>query len=179
MKDERIVTLVKRGEKERYGVVVERYEGALGRYIGHLINQRGEEVEDLVQETFIRAYENLEGFEEGKKFSSWIYRIAHNLAVDYMKKKKVATEGMGEEEWREIEDGIDIEKEMIEEGEKKILVEAVKRLERGHKEMLLLFYVEEKSYDEIGEILRISKSNVGVRLKRAKEKLKILLDNKV
>ena len=78
MTDEEIVRLVQLGEKEKYGEIVERYERQLLIYVRRLINQREEEVEDLVQDVFISAYVNIQGFDHKLKFSSWIYRIAHN-----------------------------------------------------------------------------------------------------
>jgi len=179
VKDERIVSLVKKGKKEEYGRLVEKYEKSLERYISHLINQKGEEVEDLVQDCLIKAYENLEDFEERKKFSSWIFRIAHNLVVDYFRKKRLKTERIGEETWNEPEDGLNIEEEFIKGIERGEVYKAINKLEIEEKEILVLFYDEEKSYEEIGEILRINKSNVGIRLMRSKEKLKKLLDNKI
>ncbi len=91
MTDEEIVVLVQKGEVENFGLIIDKYQRKLFWYVKNLINQADGEVEDLVEEVLIKAYQNIQGFETDKKFSSWIYRIAHNLAVDFMKKSKLKT----------------------------------------------------------------------------------------
>ncbi|HAP38046.1 TPA: hypothetical protein DCQ19_04180 [Candidatus Shapirobacteria bacterium] len=173
MTDEKIVELVRDGDKEKYSEIVERYEKKMFYYIKRMINQADEEVEDLVQEVLVAAYENLAGFDTKKKFSSWIYRIAHNKAIDYFKKKKMNIDvdiGENEEYWMSkgrLPEDIEIDRQ---EGEE--LRKAVNGLEMKYREVIWLYYFEEKNYDEISDILRIPTSNVGVLLFRAKEKLK-------
>ena len=173
MTDEKIVELVRGGDKEKYSEIVERYEKKMFYYIKRMINQADEEVEDLVQEVLVAAYENLAGFDTKKKFSSWIYRIAHNKAIDYFKKKKMNIDvdiGENEEYWMSkgrLPEDIEIDRQ---EGEE--LRKAVNGLEMKYREVIWLYYFEEKNYDEISDILRIPTSNVGVLLFRAKEKLK-------
>ena len=173
MTDEKIVELVRDGDKEKYSEIVERYEKKMFYYIKRMINQADEEVEDLVQEVLVAAYENLAGFDTKKKFSSWIYRIAHNKAIDYFKKKKTIIDvdiGENEEYWMSkgrLPEDIEIDRQ---EGEE--LRKAVNGLEMKYREVIWLYYFEEKNYDEISDILRIPTSNVGVLLFRAKEKLK-------
>jgi RNA polymerase sigma-70 factor (ECF subfamily) len=173
MTDEKIVELVRNGDKEKYSKIVERYEAKMFYYIKRMINQADEEMEDLVQEVLVAAYENLAGFDTKKKFSSWIYRIAHNKAIDYFKKKKMKINvdlGEKEEYWErggKLPEDIEIDKQDGEE-----LRKAVNSLEIKYREVIWLYYFEDKNYDEISDILRIPISNVGVLLFRAKEKLK-------
>lgn len=173
--DEGIVRKVQKGEIEAYGEIVKRYDKLLFRYIKRVTNQQNEEVEDLLQDTFVRSYENIQGFDTKKKFSSWIYRIAHNICIDHFRKKRlIKLDIEDQEEWlgsgeKLIED-LEIEKE-----DKKRVVEAVEKLELKYKEVIVLYYFEEKSYEEISDILHIQTSNVGVILKRGKEKMKKLI----
>jgi len=174
--DEEIVSLVILGEKERFSELMERYEEKLVRYVAFLLNKKTEDTEDLVAETFIKAYQNLPGFEKDKKFSSWIYRIAHNLVIDYFRKNKIKEKKLLEEEWQEIGDELLIEDEIIKIEEKEKLGKALGKLNLEEKNLVRWFYFEEKGYEEIGDILRISIGNVGVKLNRAKKKLKKLME---
>jgi len=173
--DEEVVKKIKKGNSEFYGVIVERYQAPLTRYVRRVVNQTEEEVEDIVQEVFIKGYENIQGFEESKKFSSWIYRIAHNLCIDFFRKNKpVINISEDSEELFESNEKL-VEELAIEKEKKEKVTWAVESLELKYREVVLLFYFEEKSYDEIGDILRTNTSNVGVLLLRAREKLKKLI----
>lgn len=175
MTDEEIIRLVQKGQSEKYGEIVKRYEKAIGRYIKRVINQAEEEVEDLVQETFVKAYENIQGFDTKKKFSSWIYRIAHNICIDYFRKKKPLSLNVEEQEETLVSSEKLIEELEIENEKKRQIQKAVEKLDIKYKEVVLLYFFEDKSYDEIADILRTNTSNVGVLLNRAKEKIRKLL----
>lgn len=173
--DEEVIEKVKRGNGELYGIIVEKYQSLMSRYVRRVINQTEEEVEDIVQDVFIKGYENIQSFDHTKKFSSWLYRIAHNLCIDYFRRKRPIT--------TVIEDGDEllesgeklIEELAIEKEKKEGVIKAVEKLELKYREVVLLYYFEEKTYEEIGDILHTNTSNVGVLLLRAKEKLKNLL----
>jgi RNA polymerase sigma-70 factor, ECF subfamily len=179
--DEEIVKLILKGNKDKYADIIERYEAKLFGYIKHLINQSNDEVEDMLQEVFISAYVNLQGFDTKKNFSSWIFRIAHNKAVDYFKKKRplvvINKPEKEEDDWIEnmpsrdkLYEEIEIEKEQNREIRK-----AVEKLELKYRETIILYFYENKSYEEISDILHIPTSNVGVILHRAKKELKKIL----
>lgn len=176
MNDEEVVAEVQTGNVEKYGEIISRYQGKLYGYLKNLTNQKEEEVEDLVEEVLVTAYINLQSFDSKKKFSSWIFRVAHNKAIDYFKKKKIKTTYIedGEEiignEHKLLEE-IEIEKEDF-----KKLNEAVERLELKYREVILLYFFEDKSYEEISDILHIPTNNVGVMLYRGKQKLKKILN---
>ena len=174
MTDEEVAQQVQNGQKEQYAEIVERYEGKLFGYIRKLINQPAEEVEDLLQEVFISAYVNIKGFDTHKQFSSWIYRIAHNKAIDYFKKrrfKKVTALDEDNEEWIVTKEKLQEELE-IETEERKRIKQAIRALDWHYKEVITLYFFEEKSYEEISDILHVPTTNVGVLLHRAKSKLK-------
>jgi RNA polymerase sigma-70 factor (ECF subfamily) len=175
--DEKIVKLIQCGEKEKFGEIIKRYQGRLFGYIKNLINQNNMEVEDVVEDSLISAYENLNGFDTSKKFSSWIYRIAHNEAIDYFKKKRIKSEEIdSRDEILETRNEKLIEELEIEKEEKKMVAGAIENLELKYREVVLLYYFEEKSYEEISDILHIPVSNVGVLLFRAKIMLKKILE---
>lgn len=174
--DEKIIKIIQDGDKEKFGEIIGRYQGRLFGYIKNLINQNNMDVEDVVEDTLVSAYENLNGFDTTKKFSSWMYRIAHNKAVDYFKKKRLKTEDI-EDKSETLKTGKEklIEELEIEKERKIMVTKAVKSLELKYKEVILLYYFEDKDYGEISDILHISVSSVGVLLYRAKEKLKKIL----
>jgi len=166
---------VQEGQGGEYGEIVNRYEKAMGRYIKRVTNQSFEEVEDLVQDTFVKAYENIQGFDTKKKFGSWLYRIAHNICIDYFRKKKPISLNVDEQEETLMSNEKLIEELEIEKENKKMMITAVEKLNLKYKEVVLLYFFEDKSYDEIADILRTNTSNVGVLLNRAKTKLKQIL----
>src|SRR5690606_26751864 len=86
MTDEHLVEAVRGGEERAFMYLVQRYEGKLFAYIMRLINHRDDAC-DITQDVFLKAYRNLHRFDTERKFSSWIYRIAHNESVNWLKKK--------------------------------------------------------------------------------------------
>lgn len=175
MTDEGVVKKVQSGEVEIFGELVKRYENKLRRYVGHIINRQGEEVEDIVQEAFIKVYENIQDFEAERKFGSWIYRITHNLCIDYFRKYRAGEKINEMEDWLESGEKL-IEELAIEAETKKGVAQAIEKLDVKYKEIIVLYYFEDKSYEEISDILHIPTNNVGVLLFRAKEKLKKLYE---
>jgi len=84
--DEAIAILVQNGESEAFGMLVERYEEKLMRYARKFLRDP-DDAKDIVQEVFIKAYENIQSFDASRRFSPWIYRIAHNEFVNGIKKR--------------------------------------------------------------------------------------------
>lgn len=134
------------------------------RYASHLTGEENN-AEDIVQEALIKAYTNLNGFDTKKKFSSWIYRIVHNEAMNLFNKHKRQVPLYEEVDF---DSGINIEDDYI----KKELTDhagnCLNQMVPIYREPLALFYLEEKSYEEISDILRIPVGTVGTRINRAK-----------
>ncbi len=172
--DEEIVILVKK-DKEAYAEIVERYQKKLLRYANYLIKDN-HKAKDVVQETFIKAYINLNSFNTKQNFSNWIYRITHNLAINEVKKyqKELSLiDNIESDEHQKIQD--DLEREEIIKEVKLCL----NNLPLIYKEAITLYYLEEKSYDEISDILRIPGGTVAIRINRAKIILKKLCQKKL
>jgi len=125
--------------------------------------------QDVVQESFIKAYINLNGFNVNKKFSSWIYRIVHNEAMNLMIKNK---NQVPLEEDIDFDSGVDIEEDLIKKEMIEHTLSCLKKLPSMYAEPLALFYLEEKKYEEISYILRVSTGTVGTRINRAKKLMK-------
>lgn len=176
--DEELVELVCFVNKELYTEVVRRYQTKLFRYANYLV-QNEAKAADVVQEAFIKAYINLRGFDTKRKFSSWIYRITHNEALNTIKRYKKELL-VGESWWFQALPGK--EKSAEEDFEalelKETLTLHLNKLAVKYKAPLAMFYLEDKSYREISHILRIPISTVGVRIKRGKERLKTICQKK-
>lgn len=117
----------------------------------------------------IKAYINLNGFNIKKSFSSWVYRILHNEAMNTLKKYKRETA---------LPDGFDVadpehfELELSKEETVRMVRKCLRKIPVLYAEPVALFYLEEKAYDEIGDILRIPTGTVGVRISRAKKAMR-------
>lgn len=174
--DESIAFHVQKGATEQFGTLIERYEQRLMRYAKKFLLGT-EDAEDLVQETFIKAFTNIRGFDVKRKFSSWVYRIAHNEFINALKKKHRAPLFFFDPDVlfphpvsKENPDH-DINKKEV----AATIEQGLERLKPHYREILVLYYIEELSYQEIADILRIPVSTVGVRLRRGRDALKKII----
>lgn len=170
LSDEEVVEFVRTKDKEAYAEIIRRYQAKLLRYASYIMadNQMGA---DVVQEGFIKAYVGLKGFNTKRKFSSWIYRIVHNEAMNMFGKHR-KQQSINEE--TEFDSGINLEDEFIKNelvGRTKHCLEQMPII---YREPLSLLFLEEKSYEEISDILRIPIGTVGTRVNRAKAIMKKL-----
>ncbi len=172
--DEQIVDLVIK-DKEMFGVIIDRYEKRLKNYLLYLTKDK-EKINDIVQNTFIKAYVNLNSFNKKMKFSSWIFRIAHNEAINLLKKESFF-KPLNFNLFINLKDNKNDAEEILNEETKIMVKKCLDQLTFDYREIVVLYYFEEKSYEEISDILRISVSNVGVKLNRAKKKLKKICQN--
>ncbi len=172
--DESLVARVRAGESEPYGELIQRYEGKLGRYIRKFVPNQAEQ-EDVLQDVFIKAYRNLNGFDVERRFSPWLYRIAHNEALNHIKKHKREPLIIDEHEWEVADERLDLSREMDHTFTRETMAAALGQLKSKYREPLVLFYFEERTYEEISEILRLPRNTVGTLISRAKSQLKSLL----
>lgn len=162
--DEQIVDLVRTEDKELYLEIVLRYQKKLLRYAINLIQDKSK-AEDAVQESFIKAFVNLNSFNIKMKFSSWIYRIVHNQVMNIFNKSKrelPLLDNVDFDSGKNIE--LDLSKKEIQERVNK----CIDKMSIMYSEPLSLHYIEERSYEEISDILRLPVGTVGTRINRAK-----------
>lgn len=172
--DEQIVVQVRESNKELYGEIIRRYQTKLSHYLRKFIHDH-DELEDVLQDVFIKTYRNLYDFNAEKRFSPWIYRIAHNEAVNHLKKYRKESISLDDVEWEIIDEKIN-EKEKIDSKILKAKVEnALSKIKDKYREPIVLHYFEQRSYDEISEILRVPRNTVGILIMRGKKILKELL----
>ncbi|MFZ2188086.1 MAG: RNA polymerase sigma factor [Candidatus Moraniibacteriota bacterium] len=172
--DEEIVEKVQSVDKESYGYLMERYQSKLLRYANNLVKDE-HRAKDIVQEAFIKAFINLNGFNPKKKFSSWIYRIVHNEALNVLKKYHKESPMLEDFDFESAEN---LEKDFSQ----KEITEAVGRcllkIPVLYSEPLALYYIEERSYEEIGDILKLPQGTVATRISRAKLLMKKVCQKK-
>lgn len=171
--DEELALLVQNGDLEKFGLLMERYQAKLFRY-GKKFLSSEDNIEDVVQDVFIKTFQNIKSFDTKQRFSPWIYRIAHNTYVNAIKKSSVGPMYIFDFDTllshTVTEDPIVREREQKE--IKEIVDKGLSEIEPKYREILVLYYIEDLSYKEIAEILRIPVGTVGVRIMRAKEILK-------
>lgn len=166
-------------DRESFSVLIERYEAKLNRYLLRLGVYAFEDRQDVLQDIFIKVYRNLNAFDTKLSFSSWIYRIAHNEAMSWFRKKSVRPEHFLVPDSNAILEQIaggtlSEELHMAQETSKEIQ-DALAVLDQKYRTILLLRFFEEKSYEEIADILKIPVGTVATLLHRGKEQLRIVL----
>jgi RNA polymerase sigma-70 factor (ECF subfamily) len=168
--DLELVQKVLRGEIQAFEKILNRYEQPIMRYALRLLNYHQQDAEDVTSETFIRAYQNLASFKQHLSFSSWLYRIAHNQAVNLIKKKSKTLLIDLDQFWFLLgpkEDQFPYGKQDLE--------NVLKQLSPEDRSLLILFHLEEKSLKEISDIYKLSQNTVAVRLRRARLKAKKII----
>jgi RNA polymerase sigma-70 factor, ECF subfamily len=174
--DSAVVTSFLNGEERAFTELVERYQTRLLNFIYRTIGDR-DRAEDLVQEVFIRVYRHLHRFDRSKKFSTWVYTIASNLAKNELRNRSrnplvlFQTMRQGDEEERplEFEDSTTRPDDLFRKRHLRELVElTVARLPAHHREVFVLRELEGKSYEEIAEITDCNLGTVKSRLNRAR-----------
>lgn len=169
-------------EPDAFGALIEKYESKLLRYLTAFTNLDRESAEDILQETFIKTYRNLNGFNQTMTFSSWIYRIARNEALNYIKKHKnkhVSLEADDDDSVALINilaSDEDIHLKVSNDETAGKVRDVLKLLREDYREVLVLKYLEDYDYNEISAILKKPIGTVGVLIARAKEKFKQLAE---
>lgn len=168
-------------EPDAFRYLVERYDDKLLRYIRRTMFVNKEEAEDILQEVFIKVYENLNGFNPKYKFSSWIYRITYNTSISFYRKNNKYqghdSVDAKDKKIKELVGDIDLEAGLIREHDAMSVQSALKHLDEKYRTALVLKYLEELDYEEISEIMHIPSGTVGSLINRGKKIFKDLLTN--
>lgn len=176
MSDEEVVTMTLK-EKAFFSHIVLRYEDKLASYVRRLGVRNEEDMKDVLQDIFIKVYKNLNGFDTSLSFSSWIYRIAHNEAISWYRKKNVRPEGHLVDSGEDILQIISSSEETADmQFDARVNAEEVHKalssLDLKYKDPLILRFFEHKEYEEISDILKIPPGTVGTLIYRGKQELK-------
>ena len=172
--DEQIVVLTLKNQ-DYYLCLMKRYEAKLLNYILKISNINREDAEDILQEVFIKAYQNLNDFDLNFKFSNWIYSIAHNATISAFRKKKVRPQTVS---WEDkdlnniLESTLDVENTSLQKLTYKQILKIINQLPLKYKDVLILKFVEGKDYREISDILHKPMGTIATLINRAKKSLK-------
>ncbi len=177
--DEELVASVLDGEVDLYGEIVTRYQGRLVNYLYRLLRNL-DDAHDLAQEVFLKVYRALDRFDPAYRFSTWLFRVGQNAAIDHIRKRRLKVVSMqrpdkesgGEREWefpspdptpygdaRNVERGIAIQ-------------EAVADLPWEYRELIVLRHFGELSYEEIATLKEMPLGTVKNKLFRGRQMLK-------
>jgi RNA polymerase sigma-70 factor, ECF subfamily len=183
--DSTVVSAFLGGEERAFSELVERYQTRLLNFIYRTIGDR-DRAEDLVQEVFIRVYRHLHRFDRSKKFSTWVYTIASNLAKNELRNRSRSPlvlfqtiQGSSDEEDRpvEFEDATARPDDMYRKRHLRELVEqTVSQLPEHHRQVFVLRELEGKSYEEIAEITDCNLGTVKSRLNRARSAFAAIIE---
>ena len=175
--DSGLVAAFLEGEKRAFGVLVDRYQSRLLNFVYRTTGDR-ERAEDLVQETFIRVYRHLHRFDQSKKFSTWIYTIASNLAKNELRNRSrnplvlfqtIKKNWDADHRPLEWEDNTFRPDDLFRKRHLRQMVEsAVEELPEHHRVVFVLRELEGKTYEEIAEITSCNLGTVKSRLNRAR-----------
>ncbi|MFN4110729.1 MAG: RNA polymerase sigma factor [Ignavibacteria bacterium] len=174
------------GDQDAFAWLMKKYKGPLNNLIFKMISEKSE-IEDLVQEVFIKAFNSLKNYNQEYAFSTWIYRIAINNTIDYLRKKKLDTFSIdSDDDDEEDKPRFEIpdttysaDANIILEQRQQIINDAIESLPEKYRKIIELRHKEELSYEEISEILNLPIGTVKAHLFRARELLNKYLKDKL
>ena len=170
---------IQNGETELFASLIERYSEPVFLLIHRIISNR-EDAEELTQDVFLKIYRTLDTFKGESLFSTWLYRIAYNTAISATRKKKQDFLYVEEQTIENIPDE-EIEhyfENEIDHSRLLALDEALKRLSPEERGIISLFYMEEKTIEEIASVTGLTIANVKVKLHRLRKRLYGMLEEK-
>jgi RNA polymerase sigma-70 factor (ECF subfamily) len=169
--EQRLITRILNGHTEDYSYFMERYGENVFRLVAKLVTTQ-EDAEELVQDAFVRAYNHLSDFTGEASFSTWIYRIAYNLTVSWLRKQKM--------KYLQLDEKMDVSDKDIDQ-----LLDDISRIEQLHhacaklspdeQTLINLFYYEDLPMHDIAYVLGLGSGNVATRLHRIRKKLYIII----
>jgi RNA polymerase sigma factor (sigma-70 family) len=184
--DLRLINLALDGDQSAYVRLMKKYKGTINHVLFRVV-QDPDEVEDITQEVFINAFKSLKSFKKEYSFFSWIYKIALNKGIDYLRKKKIPTFSLdkpiesNESDYRfEVPDSTyEPDKSIIAKERATFIQQAIDRLPAKYRKVIIMRHQEEKDYEEIAKELKLPIGTVKVHIFRARELLNKYLRNKI
>lgn len=186
LEDYELIGKAIKGDQSSYDRLMKKYYKLVHNLIFRMIYNK-EDVEDLTQEAFIKAFNSLEKFDHQFAFSTWLYKIASNNCIDYLRKKKLNTISIDKEFDSEDEDlrfeipdnDYKPDRNILDRERKKILEDAIASLPEKYKTVILLRHQDEMEYDEIAKKLNIPLGTVKAHIFRGRELLNKYLKDKM
>ena len=179
--DEEILVLVPEN-KDFFGVLIRRYERRILGYLRRINGGTSEELEDMAQNIFLKAYVYLYSFRRGESFSNWLFGIAHNECIDHWRRTKKHSGVISLEASAELSAVLKSGENLSADAERKwdseIVKKAIEELPFKYREILVLRFLEDRSYEDMARILKKPVSSVGTLVRRAKGLFKELIEQK-
>ena len=176
--DELLLRRAQRGDPEAFGQLMEPMEQLVWRVCWHYTGDR-EASSDCAQDAMIRIWRGLESYRGDCAFESWVYRIAANCCMDWLRKKKrdrsVSMEPMREQGFDPADTSPGTEDQVVAKDEHRRLREAISLLPEEQREALVMTQLEKIPYEEAAQLLGVSEGTVKSRVNRAKARLKEIL----
>ncbi|OIU73039.1 RNA polymerase sigma factor SigW [Rossellomorea aquimaris] len=170
---------VLKGDQSAFAELVELYKDKVFQICFRMLGNR-HEAEDIAQEAFIRAYVNIETFNQNRKFSTWLFRIATNLCIDRIRKKKpdyyldaevAGTDGLTM--YSQVAADVQMPEDEVENMElQETIQKEISKLPEKYRSVIVLKYIEELPLQEISEILDMPLGTVKTRVHRGREALR-------
>ncbi len=184
--DSELIKKAKHGDAKAYEGLLKKYKNSVYNLVYRMVRDV-QEAEDLTQEAFIKAFNSLTSFNEEYAFSTWLYKIATNNCIDFFRKRKLQTYSLDKpiqykdsEIQHEIPDPeLSPEKTILAQERSHIIQDAIETLPEKYYTAIVLRHTEEKSYEEIAEILDLPLGTVKARIFRAREMLNKVLRDKL
>ena len=186
--DRELVARALDGEEAAYGELLERFRRPVFSLIYRMIGDR-EQAEDLAQESFVKAFNNLDSYNPSYRFSSWLFKIANNHAIDHLRRARLPTVSIHgsphartverEEETRIVLESQDEspEQEMLALELGGAIERAIARLRPEYQTAVILRHIESRPYEEIAEIMDVPIGTVKTFLHRARAELRVALQH--
>lgn len=167
------------GDQKAYQVLFESNQRAIFHIIVKIVRNE-EEAQDLVQETFIKAFGSLKSYNPNYRFTTWLYKIAANSSIDHIRKKKIQTFSLDQP--ISTKDGyisVEVadmsyhpERDLSNKQKRLSITEAINSLPEKYKQVIVMRHQEDKTYEQIADILKVPVGTVKARIFRARELLK-------
>lgn len=178
LEDDVLVKEARGGSEKAYKKLVNKYQRALHFHILKMIKDQNR-VEDLVQEVFLKAFDNLSSYNTNYAFSTWLYRIATNHTIDYLRKKKLQTLSIdepvksrdGDMKMQLPDENARTDRKIIRSQRQKMVQQAIDDLPDKYRDVIKLRHMQEKSYQEIADVLDLPLGTVKAHIFRAREML--------
>jgi len=178
MTDEQIIGRVRGGETRMYGELVQRHQDAVFAMALRLLGGRGD-AEDAAQEVFLRVYRGLDAFKGEARFSTWLYRITYNLCADWLRRNKRAERRATviEEAGTVADRRANLEEGILQSETRDNVRRALDGLDERYSSVVVLFYYQKMSYEQIAAVLELPMKTVETRLYRARKLLRERLES--
>jgi RNA polymerase sigma-70 factor (ECF subfamily) len=163
------------GQTQYFSYIVEKYKDIVFSIAFKVLRNR-EDAEEMAQESFIKAYKSLDTFKGKAKFSTWLYRIAYNSCISEVRKRKIHFASTDDIEVKDEDSEINLDG-IPEENRAKYLKQALEKLPEDEYTLVLLYYFEDQTIEEISKVTKLSESNAKVKLFRARKKLYTILND--